>query len=63
MRVPPRRYLYSALYVSLLTAILIVPAFSQEISSSPSSLTFANTYVGKASGARSSPSTCSPAVR
>jgi hypothetical protein len=52
MRVPLCRPLYSALYVFLLTAILIVPAFSQEISSSPSSLTFLNTYVGKTSGAQ-----------
>jgi hypothetical protein len=52
MRVPRCRPLNLALYVFLLTAILIVPSFSQEISASPSSLSFVNTYVGKASGAQ-----------
>jgi hypothetical protein len=34
----------------LAISVLTFPAFAQEISSSPSSLTFSNTYVGKASG-------------
>jgi hypothetical protein len=50
MRVLPRRPVTLAICIFLLGATLIVPAFSQEISASPSSINFANTYVGRASG-------------
>src|SRR5271170_5387279 len=36
----------------LLSAIAVTPAISQEIISKPSSLLFANTYVGKVTGAQ-----------
>jgi hypothetical protein len=36
----------------LLSLAAIAPSFAQEISASPSSLSFANTYVGKASGSQ-----------
>jgi hypothetical protein len=52
MRVLPRRLLVPAAYCFLLSALFVAPAFSQEISASPSSLSFANTYVGKASGSQ-----------
>ncbi len=36
----------------LLSLVAVLPAIGQEISSSPSSLSFANTYVGKVTGAK-----------
>src|ERR1700720_2663488 len=36
----------------LLSLIAVLPAVGQEITSSPSSLTFANTYVGKVTGSK-----------
>jgi hypothetical protein len=45
-----RRFLTSVAYCLLLSAISVAPAAAQEISASPSSITFANTYVGRASG-------------
>jgi len=50
MKVLMRRLLTYTAYCFLLSAVLIVPAFSQGISASPSSISFANTYVGRASG-------------
>jgi hypothetical protein len=52
MSVALRRLLTPAAYCFLLSAVFMAPAFSQDISASPSSLSFANTYVGKASGSQ-----------
>ena len=54
MRVLIRRLVIPAAYCFLLSAVLIARAAASttEITASPSSLSFANTYVGKASGAQ-----------
>ncbi len=55
MEVPLRRILSRSTYCILLIAMSAVFAVAQqttEISATPSSLTFANTYVGKASGSK-----------
>jgi hypothetical protein len=52
MRVRIRRVSVSAAYCVLLCAAIIAPAYSQEISASPSSLAFPSTYVGKATGSK-----------
>ena len=46
------RFLAQAASCFLITAVLTFPALAQEISSTPSSLTFSNTYVGKSSGSK-----------
>ena len=50
MRASMCNFLSRAASCFLATTVLTFPAFAQEISSTPSSLTFTNTYVGKASG-------------
>ncbi len=50
MRVLLCRPLNLAICSFLLGTLLVAPAFCQEISASPSSVNFANTYVGRASG-------------
>jgi hypothetical protein len=50
MRAPMGSFLSSAASCFLAITVLTLPAFAQEISSTPTSLTFTNTYVGKASG-------------
>lgn len=42
----------AAVLVFLFSLVAVLPAISQEISVSPSSLTFANTYVGKVTGSK-----------
>lgn len=55
MDVLTRRFLSCSIFVSLIIAGLSVSALAQttDISSTPSSLTFPNTYVGKVSGSKS----------
>ena len=50
MRASMGSFLSRAASCFLAIAVLSFPAFAQEISSTPSSLTFTNTYIGKASG-------------
>ena len=50
MKVLSRRVLGFAVFFSLLGAVALSTAQTTEISASPSSVSFANTYVGKASG-------------
>ena len=50
MRASMCSFLSRATSCFLALAVLTFPAFAQEISSTPTSLTFTNTYVGKASG-------------
>ena len=52
MRASKVRFLAQAASCFLMTAVLTFPALAQEISSTPSSLSFANTYAGKASGSK-----------
>jgi hypothetical protein len=52
MRAPTLKALSSLAAWILTTTITMAPGFAQEISSSPSSLQFQNTYVGKDSGSK-----------
>src|ERR1700747_2551072 len=55
MTMPMRRVLYNAAFCTLLIASFAMPALAQhptEISATPSSLSFQNTFVGKATGSK-----------
>jgi len=51
MKVSTRRIVFSAFFI-LFTFAGITSASAQDVSSNPTSLTFANTYIGKASGSK-----------
>jgi len=47
-----QRTLSAAFLGSLLSLVAVLPAIGQDVSSTPSSLSFSNTYVGKATGSK-----------